>query len=120
MSRERTTIDVLRFYVNYTGTWEHELDEYTPGEARKRRKEYAENCPQYETRIVKGREPVKRYYFYGAAELNGHRPACGLLRQENDPEGRYRIVYVYGRPLDREERAKSELTFLRTEDKKPA
>ena len=117
MSKERKTIDVWRLFVDYGYGEEHELDEYTPSEARKRKREYAENCPQYDTRIVKGREPVKRYYFYGAAELNGHRPACGLLRQESDPEGRYRTVYVYGRPLDREELGKSGLTFIKEEEK---
>ena len=56
MAYVRKTVDVWRFYVDYGQGWEHELDEYTWAEAKKRKREYAENCPQYPTKIVKGRE----------------------------------------------------------------
>ena len=117
MSRERKTIDVWRLYVNYCGEWEHELDEYTPEEARKRRREYAENCPQYPVKVLRGREPVRKRYFYGTNEINGYRPYCGLLRQQSDPTGKFRTVYVYGRPLETRERDKGGLEYIKTEEK---
>lgn len=117
MSRERKTIDVWRFFVDYGYGEEHELDEYTPSEARKRLREYQENCPQYPARIRKGREPIKKLHFYGGHELGGYRPAAGLVRSESDPEGTYKIVYVYGRPLERDELGKSGLAFIKEEEK---
>ena len=113
MSYERKTIDVWWLMVDYGEGWEYELGEYTPGEARKRLKEYRDNCPQYPAKIVKHRETYFWLYHYGAIELNGYRPAAGLIRQEKDPEGRYRTVYVYGRELTQEEKAKGKLTFLK-------
>lgn len=53
---QRKTVDVWRFYVDYGYGWELELEEYSAAEARKRKREYAENCPQWPTKIVKGRE----------------------------------------------------------------
>ena len=112
MSRERKTIDVWRLYVDYGFGWEHELDEYTPSEARLRLREYNENCPQYPAKIVRGRERIEKQYYYGAQELNGHRPACCLLREEHDPEGKFMVVYVYGRPLDQKEEREAGLSFI--------
>jgi len=43
-------------YVNYGYGWEHELTEYSKTEINDRKREYAENCPQYPVRVVKGRE----------------------------------------------------------------
>lgn len=59
MAYKRKTADEYQLHVNYGYGWEHELSEYTLEEARQRRKEYAENCPQYPTRIVKKRIPIK-------------------------------------------------------------
>lgn len=56
---KRKTVDCWRFYVDYGYGWEHELTEYSRAEARERQREYAENCPQYPTKIVKGREKIK-------------------------------------------------------------
>lgn len=56
MAYRRKTVDCWRFYVCYNGEWEHELTEYSLKDARQRQKEYAENCPQYPTRIARGRE----------------------------------------------------------------
>lgn len=113
MSYERKTIDVWWLMVDYGEGWEYELGEYTPSEARKRLKEYRDNCPQYPAKIVKHREPYHALYLYGAIELNGYRPAAGLIRQEKDPAGKHRTVYVYGRELTQEEKAKAKLVFLR-------
>ena len=119
MSRERKTVDVWRLYVDYGLGWERELTEYSPGEARKRRKEYTENCPQYPTKIVEGREPVKKYYFYGEKiDGDGNATWCGLLRAEKDPTGKYGLILVYGRSLDQEEKERGCLVFIREEEKK--
>ena len=53
---QRKTIDTWRLYVNYGQGWEHEITEFSRAEARQRRREYRENCPQYSTRIVYRRE----------------------------------------------------------------
>ena len=58
MAYKRKTRDVWRFYVNYGCGWEHELDEDSFSEIRKRKKEDRENCPQYPTKVVKGRERI--------------------------------------------------------------
>lgn len=42
-------------HVNYGQGWEHELTEDTNKEAIQRQKEYSENCPQYQTKIIKRR-----------------------------------------------------------------
>ena len=55
MTYQRKTRDVWHFYVDYGYGWEHELDEYSIGEIRQRRKEYRENCPQYPVKVVRGR-----------------------------------------------------------------
>lgn len=55
---KRKTRDVWRFYVDYGNGWEYELSEYSGEDARQTRREYAENCPQYPTKIVKGRERI--------------------------------------------------------------
>ena len=59
MIYQRKTRDVWHFYVDYGYGWEHELDEYSRAEVRQRQKEYNENCPQYPTKIVKGRERIE-------------------------------------------------------------
>lgn len=61
MAYKRKTRDVWRFMVDYGygDGFECECEEYTLSEARKRMKEYAENCPQFATKIVKGRVPIK-------------------------------------------------------------
>lgn len=56
MARERKTVDTWQLHVNYGQGWEHEITESTSREARERRREYRENCPQYPTRIVYRRE----------------------------------------------------------------
>lgn len=60
MAYQRKTRDVWRFYVNYGQGWEHELDEFSLREVRQRQKEYRENCPQYPTRVVRGRERIEK------------------------------------------------------------
>lgn len=57
-SYTRKTRDVWHFLVNYGQGWEHETTEATRAEAVAQRKCYAENCPQYPTRIVKRRERI--------------------------------------------------------------
>ena len=56
MAYERKTVDCWRLYVDYGGGWEYELTEYSRADIKKRLKEYAENCPQYPTKVCKGRE----------------------------------------------------------------
>lgn len=58
MTYQRKTRDVWRFYVNYGCGWEHEFDEDSFSEIKKRKKEYRENCPQYPIKVVKGRERI--------------------------------------------------------------
>lgn len=58
MAYKRKTVDCWRMYVNYGAGWEYELTEYSREEAYQRVKEYAENCPQYPTKSVKGREKI--------------------------------------------------------------
>jgi hypothetical protein len=54
--KTRKTRDEWQLHVNYgSHGWEHELTEDTFKEARERRKEYRENCPQYPCKIVKRR-----------------------------------------------------------------
>lgn len=60
MAYQRKTRDVWRFYVNYGYGWEHELDEFSLREVRQRQKEYRENCPQYPTRVTRGRERIEK------------------------------------------------------------
>lgn len=60
MAYQRKTRDVWRFYVNYGQGWEHELDEFSLRKVRQRQKEYRENCPQYPTRVVRGRERIEK------------------------------------------------------------
>ena len=57
---KRKTVDVWRLYVDYgVEGYEYECTEYSRADAGKRQKEYAKNCPQYPTKIVKGRERIK-------------------------------------------------------------
>lgn len=58
---ERKTIDVYQLHVNYGQGWEYEIAEFTRHAARKRKKEYSRNCPEYDTKIVKKREPKSDY-----------------------------------------------------------
>lgn len=114
----RKTVDVWHFYVDYGGGWEHELDEYTSTEIKQRRREYAENCPQYPVKVVKGRERIDRYYKYAhtpEAEKQW-RPLQGLLRESADPTGKYPRIYTYGRPLYQQETQKYGLIQVGEED----
>jgi hypothetical protein len=52
MTRQRKTRDEWRLWVNYGQGWEHEVSEDTFREARERRKEYRENCPQYPVKVT--------------------------------------------------------------------
>ena len=52
MGYKRKTSDEYRLHVNYGQGWEHEVSETTRQEIRQRRKEYAANCPEYETKIT--------------------------------------------------------------------
>lgn len=58
MAYQRKTRDVWRFYVNYGNGYELECTDYSRKEAMDDKKAYAENCPQYPTKIVKGREKL--------------------------------------------------------------
>lgn len=55
----RKTRDEWQLHVNYGQGWEHELSEDTRKEARVRRYEYAENCPQYPTKIKRCRVRIE-------------------------------------------------------------
>ena len=114
----RKTVDVWRFYVNYGGGWEYELCEYNQQEIKQREKEYAENCPQYPVKVVKGRERIDRYYKYVlTTEAQGcRRPLCGLLKEDPDPTGKHSLVYVYGRPLYQQEEQEYGLVEIGTEE----
>lgn len=112
MSYERKTIDVWWLMVDYGQGWEYECAEFTLAEAKKTLREYRENCLMYPSKIVKRREPYYWYYFYGGNDLFAHRPSAGLIRQELDPEGKFKVVYVYGRQLSLEEIQKGKLTSL--------
>jgi hypothetical protein len=59
--RQRKTRDEYQLHVYYGSLhgWEHEVSEDTWREAKERRKEYRENCPQYPCKIVKRRIPLK-------------------------------------------------------------
>ena len=57
MSYTRKTEDEYQLHVNYGhgDGWEHETTEATMKAAREQKKVYAEECPQYATKIVKRR-----------------------------------------------------------------
>lgn len=61
MSYKRKTIDTWELQVNYGygHGFESECVEFTRKEAIQRKREYAENCPQYPTRIVLKREKIE-------------------------------------------------------------
>jgi hypothetical protein len=59
MSYVRKTRDEYQIYVNYGQGWEHEISEDTMKEAQERRKEYRDNCPQYQTKIVSKRVRIE-------------------------------------------------------------
>lgn len=54
MAYTRKTRDEWRLMINYGSGhgWEFETAESTYKDIRQRKKEYAENCPEYPTRIV--------------------------------------------------------------------
>ncbi len=52
MARVRKTIDEWRLHVDYGQGFEHEVSEATWREARERRREYRENCPQYPCKLT--------------------------------------------------------------------
>lgn len=60
MAYQRKTKDVWVLQVKYCEEYgyEDEVEEPTLDEARKRRREYIENCPQYPCRIVCRRVPL--------------------------------------------------------------
>lgn len=57
---KRKTEDVWELYVDYGSGFEYEFAAYNLDEARQQRKKYRENCPQYPTKIVKKRVPIKK------------------------------------------------------------
>ncbi len=54
----RKTRDVWEIHVDYGQGWEYEIAEFSFSEARARRREYRENCPQYPLKIVRKRERI--------------------------------------------------------------
>jgi hypothetical protein len=52
MSYKRKTRDEWQLHVNYGQGWEHEISEDSFREARDRRREYRENCPEYPVRLL--------------------------------------------------------------------
>ena len=58
--RQRKTREVFELWVNYGygDGFEHEITENTKAEARQRRREYRENCPQYPVEIRVKRERI--------------------------------------------------------------
>lgn len=56
--RQRKTIDVWRFFVNYGHGWEHETTELTRADMIENRRLYREEC-KYPLRVVKGRERIE-------------------------------------------------------------
>jgi hypothetical protein len=70
MAKERKTLDVYQIHVNYGGGWEYEVGEFTSFYARKRKKEYQQNCPEYPVKIVKKREPKSNYDASQLADIN--------------------------------------------------
>ena len=59
MAYVRKTRDEIRMMINYGQGWEHETIEESYAAAKAQRKVYAENCPQYPTRIVSVRVPLE-------------------------------------------------------------
>ena len=57
---QRKTRDIWEMYVNYGygQGYEYELVEYTQKEIYRRVKEYRQNCPQYDVKVVKKRERI--------------------------------------------------------------
>ena len=68
---KRKTVDVWKMYVDYGQGWEYELSEYSREAIKRRRNEYAKNCPQYPVKIVAGREKIK-----GRSDEAGKRSIC--------------------------------------------
>ncbi len=58
MAYKRKTKDTWQIHVNYGLGFEHELTETTRKEAIARRREYVENCPQYDVRVIMKREAI--------------------------------------------------------------
>lgn len=50
-----------KLYVNYGQGWEYETFELTWKEAKEQRECYWQNCPQYPTKLVAGRESNPDY-----------------------------------------------------------
>ena len=59
MAYQRKTRDIWRIYVDYGQGWEYEGADYSRAAARQTQRVYAQNCPQYPVKIVKGRERIK-------------------------------------------------------------
>lgn len=54
----RRTRDVWELYVDYGQGYEYETAEYSLEAINRRRKDYALNCPQYPTKVIKKRERI--------------------------------------------------------------
>jgi hypothetical protein len=59
MAYIRKTKDEYQLLCDYGDGWEYLLAENTMKEARKRKREYIENMPEYSYRIVKKRIPIE-------------------------------------------------------------
>lgn len=58
MAYQRKTRDIWQLYVDYGEGWEYEGASYTRAEAKRSQRDYAQNCSQYPTKIVKRRERI--------------------------------------------------------------
>ena len=60
MIYQRKTKDIWELYVKYdkANGWEHEVTENSFLAARRRLREYRQECPQYPSKIIKKRERV--------------------------------------------------------------
>lgn len=61
MAYQRKTRDIWRIYVDYGQGWEYEGADYSRAAARQTQRDYAQNCPQYPVKIVKGRERLEEF-----------------------------------------------------------
>lgn len=52
-------MDIFRLYVDYGEGWEYEYECFTWEGALRIQEEYAQNCPQYPTMIIKGRKRIE-------------------------------------------------------------
>lgn len=59
MAYIRKTKDEFQLLCNYGEGWEYLLTEYTLKEAQTQLKDYVENMPDYQYKIVKKRVPIQ-------------------------------------------------------------